>query len=210
MSTVTVTRQELLDRKKRIQLAQQGREMLEQKRAALMQELMQIADEVMAETDVLEEVAEDARRALARAIIIAGPEYVQSAALAARGELPLNVETVNVMGVQVPAIEQKQVHRSLLGRGYAITGTSVSIDEAAEAFETEIEAILKLAESELQLRHLAEEIQRVRRRVNALEHVLLPRLRSDRDYIEMALEERARDEHFRLRLAKRLLERRRT
>lgn len=209
MSTVSATRQGLLDRKKRIELAEQGREMLEQKRAALMQQLLQVADEVMAETDVLEKAAEDARRALARAIIIAGPEHVGSAALAAQGELPLTVETVNVMGVQVPAIEQKQVRRSMLGRGYAITGTSVSIDEAAEAFETEVEAILKLAESELRLRHLAEEIQRVSRRVNALEHVLLPRLRAERTYIGMALEERARDEHFRLRLAKRLLERRR-
>lgn len=209
MSTVSATRQELLDRKRRIELAEQGRVMLEQKRAALLQQLMQIADEVMAEMDVLEDAAEDARNRLVRAIIIAGHEPVRSAALAARGELPLNVETVNVMGVQVPAIEQKQARRSMLGRGYAITGTSVSIDEAAEAFETEVEAILKLAESELRLRHLAEEIERVSRRVNALEHLLLPHLTAERDYIEMALEERARDEHFRLRLAKRLLERRR-
>lgn len=71
------------------------------------------------------------------------------------------------------------------------------------------EAIVELAESELRLRPLADEIGELTHRVNALEHILIPRLEGERDYIEMALQERARDERFRLKLAKRLLQRRR-
>lgn len=206
MADIAATRQALLARKARIELAKQGREMLDQKRTALLQELLEVADDILEEAEALEQVAATARRALVRAHGMAGSEAVWSAALAARGEFAVQVETVNVMGVRVPQIEQKQAGRSLLGRGYAITGTSTAIDEAAALFEVEVEAILRLAESELRLRRLSDEIQSLSRRANALEHVLIPRLERERDTIERVLEERARDEQYRLRLARRLSE----
>jgi V/A-type H+-transporting ATPase subunit D len=113
------------------------------------------------------------------------------------------------MGVKVPHIEQKGVSRPALGRGYSIVGTSTSIDEAAAAFETQVDVILKLAESELRLKRLAEEIQRTSRRLNALEHLLIPGLEAELDFIQMALDERERSDHFRLMLVKRILERKR-
>jgi V/A-type H+-transporting ATPase subunit D len=113
------------------------------------------------------------------------------------------------MGVKVPHIEQKRVSRPMLGRGYSIVGTSVTIDEAATAFEIEIDLIFKLAESELRLTRLASEIQRTSRRLNALDHLLIPRLKSEQDFIQLALDERERSDHFRLKLVKRILERKR-
>ena len=193
---------ELLAKKAQIALATQGRELLEQKRTALMRELIRVADRVMASSDVLQQTATEARRALARAEAMAGTEAVRSAALATRGELAIDVRTANVMGVSIPVIEQKRVARSVLGRGYAITGTSVAIDEAATAFEAEIDSLIELAESELRLTRLATEIQRTSRRVNALEHVLIPRLVAECDYIQIALDERERAEHFRLKRVK--------
>lgn len=209
MSKVSTTRKELQARKERINLASQGRELLEQKRSALVKELLKVADRVMREAADLDRTAEAARRALARAEGSAGAEAVRSAAMAARGELLVDVDRINVMGVSVPQIGQANAQRPMLGRGYAVTGMSTTIDEAAEAFEREVEAIVELAESELRLRRLADEIGELTRRVNALEHILIPRLEGERDYIEMALQERARDERFRLKLAKRLLQRRR-
>lgn len=209
MAKVSTTRKELQTRKERIDLASQGQELLEQKRSALVKELLKVADRVMQEAEDLEYTAEAARRALARAEGSAGAEAVSSAGMAARGELPVDVERINVMGVSVPEIGQVTAQRPTLGRGYAVTGTSTTIDEAAAAFEHEVEAIVELAESELRLRRLADEIRKLSRRVNALEHILIPRLKEERDYIEMALQERARDERFRLKLAKRLLQRRR-
>ncbi len=209
MKKTSVTRMELLARKSQIALARQGRELLEQKRTALMKEFLRIADTVMERSDALQQAATDARQALARAESVAGTESVHSAALASRSELPLQVTTASVMGVKVPHIEQKRVARSALGRGYSIVGTSTTIDEAASAFEIEIDSIIRLAESELRLTRLAAEIQRTSRRLNALDHLLIPRLENERDFIQMALDERERSDHFRLKLVKRVLERKR-
>jgi len=209
MKKTSVTRMELLARKSQIALARQGRELLEQKRTALMKEFLRIADTVMERSDALQQAATDARQALAQAESVAGTESVHSAALASRSELPLQVTTASVMGVKVPHIEQKRVARSALGRGYSIVGTSTTIDEAASAFEIEIDSIIRLAESELRLTRLAAEIQRTSRRLNALDHLLIPRLENERDFIQMALDERERSDHFRLKLVKRVLERKR-
>lgn len=207
MKKVSTTRMELLARKAQIALATQARELLEKKRTALMQELLQEADIVMERSDLLQQAAATAHRALARAEAIAGPEAVRAAALAARDKLSLEVKTANVMGIKVPHIEQKSVAHSMLGRGYSVAGTSITIDEAAAAFEAEVDAIIQLAESELRLTRLAAEIQQTSRRLNALDYLLIPNLESERNYIEVALDERERSERFRLKLSKRLLER---
>ena len=88
-------------------------------------------------------------------------------------------------------------------------GTSITIDEAASAFESEVDTIIELAESELRLTRLADEIQRTSRRLNALEHVVIPGLEAELEFIKMSLDERERADHFRLKLTKRLLERKR-
>lgn len=209
MRKVACTRMELLARKEQIALAKQGRDLLEQKRTALLKEFLHMADTVVERSDVLQSAASEARLSLARAEATAGTEAVLSAALASRDELPLEVTTTSVMGIRVPHIEQKRVSRSILGRGYSITGTSLTVDEAAAAFEAEVDAIIQLAETELRLTRLAAEIQRTSRRLNALENLLIPRLEAERDFIQMALDERERSDHFRLKLVKRTLERKR-
>src|SRR3990172_2799546 len=111
MQKVSSTRMELLAKKAQIALAQQGRELLEQKRTALMREFMRVADRVLAGSDALQQSSAEARRALARAEAVAGTEAVRSAAMATRGELALEVRATHVMGVSVPVIEQKRVTR---------------------------------------------------------------------------------------------------
>lgn len=209
MPNVSCTRMELLARKAQITLAEQGRDLLEQKRTALMKEFMRIADTVMEHSDMLQGAASAARQALVRANAVAGTQAVKSAALASHAELSLDVSTTSVMGVKVPHIEQKRVSRPVLARGYSIVGTSTTIDEAASAFEIQVDAIIKLAESELRLTRLANEIQRTSRRLNALDHLLIPRLEAECNYIESTLSEHERSDHFRLKLVKRSLEHKR-
>jgi len=209
MSNVSVTRMDLLAHKAQIALASQGRDLLEQKRAALMKEFMRTADTALEHSDALQISAANASQTLARSEAMAGAETVRSAALASRGGFRLEVTTRSVMGVRVPHIEQKSASRSFLERGYSIVGTSISIDETASAFEREVEAIIQLAETELRLARLGDEIQRTSRRLNALDHFLIPRLQAERDFIQMALDERERADHFRLKLVKRSLERKR-
>lgn len=209
MSNVSATRMELLTRKTQISLASQGRDLLEQKRTALLKEFMRTADLALERSDTLELTAEQARHALARAEAMTGAESVRSASLASLSGLALEVTNVSVMGVHVPHIEQKRVTRSALERGYSIVGASTAIDEAASAFEAEVEAIIQLAEIEIRLTRLGEEIQRTSRRLNALDHFVIPRLKSEQDFIQMALDERERADHFRLKLVKKSLERKR-
>lgn len=209
MSNVSVTRMELLARKAQIALASQGRDLLEEKRTALLKEFMRTADTALERSDALQISASIASQSLARTEAMAGAESVRSAALASRGGFELEVQTSSIMGVRVPHIEQRSVSRSFLQRGYSIVGASISIDETASAFEQEVEAILQLAETELRLVRLGDEIQRTSRRLNALDHFLIPRLKTERDFIQMSLDERERADHFRLKLVKRSLERKR-
>jgi H(+)-transporting ATP synthase subunit D len=83
---------------------------------------------------------------------------------------------------------------------------SPAVEETAAAFEAEVIAILHLFESEMQFTRLLEEIRTTTRRLKAIENILLPRLEAERNYIRMALEERERSEHNRLKIAKDILE----
>jgi V/A-type H+/Na+-transporting ATPase subunit D len=210
VKSVSVTRMELLARKAQIVLARQGRELLEQKRSALFKEFLSTADIALVHSEALQQAAMDAHQALARAESFAGSEMIRSAALAARSELSLEVTSASVMGVKVPHIEQKRVERSMMGRGYSIVGTSTTIDEMAAVFEAEVQAIIQMAETELRLMRLGAEIQSTSRRLNALDNLLIPRLETERDFIQMALDERERADHFRFKLMKRILERKRS
>lgn len=207
MEQIRATRAELLTRKKQIGLARQGRELLKEKRNALLKELMRTAEQAVRSSDELEQSAGEAIGALALAEALDGPEAVQSAAFASRGQILLEAAITNVMGVIIPIIEQKSVGRSPLDRGYSLASVSSRIEATAEAFENLLDLLIELANNELRLRRLAEEIGRTTRRVNALENVLIPRLEARRNYIQMVLEEREREDLFRLKRVKMKLER---
>lgn len=208
MEQIRATRAELLAKKKQIGLARQGRDLLKEKRNALLKELIRTAEQVIRSSDELEQSVGESVAALALAEALDGPEAVQSAAFAARGQVPLTVKVTNVMGVLIPMIEQKRVGRGPLDRGYSLTNVSSRIEEVAETFETLLDLIIELASSEMRLRRLAEEIGRTTRRVNALENVLIPHLETQRNYIQMVLAEREREDLFRLKRVKMKLERR--
>jgi V/A-type H+-transporting ATPase subunit D len=209
MEQVNPTRMELLAKRSQIALASQGRDLLKEKRNALWKQLMQTADVVMRGSNELEQVAGEARRALAGAEAFDGREAVQSAAFAARRDVSIEVAGVNVMGVPVPFIERKKLARSSTQRGYSLASTSYRIDVAASRFEDELELVIELAASEMRLRRLAEEIRKTTIRLNALEVVLLPRLEAQRAYIESVLEEREREDTFRLKRVKAAISRKR-
>jgi V/A-type H+-transporting ATPase subunit D len=207
MEQVRATRAELLAKKNQISLARQGRDLLKEKRNALLQELMRTAEQVLRSGEELERDVGKATMALALAEALDGPEAVCSAAFAAQGQVMLEVTGLNIMGVPVPFIEQKSVARGPLDRGYSLPGVSSRIEAAAEAFEILLDLIIEVADSEMRLRRLAEEIGRTTRRVNALDNVLIPRLEAQRNYVQMILEEREREDLFRLKRVKMKLKR---
>ena len=209
MEQVSATRTELLVTRARIALASQGRDLLVDKRNQLMREFRKAAGAVLTRSDELERAAADAAARLGWAEALEGPEAVGSASLAAIGDVFLDAGVVSVMGVQVPVIERAELGRHRAGRGYALAATDPRIDSVADAFEAELDIVIDLAAGELRVRRLAREIGATTRRVNALEHVLIPQLRQRHRRIALVLEEREREDHFRLRRAKRHRSRRR-
>ena len=202
METINPSRMELLAKRAQIALARQGRDLLKEKRNALWQELMKTADVALRGSAELEQLAGAAQRALAMAEALDGREAVLSAAFAARRDLSIEVKAANVVGVSVPLIERKQLARSSDQRGYSLASTSYRIDAAATYFEEELELVIELAAREIRLRRLAEEIRKTTIRMNALEVVVLPRLQAQLVAIRRVLDEREREELFRLKHVK--------
>lgn len=206
MEEVYPTRTELLARKRQIELAEQGRDLLKEKRDALLIEFMSVMDVVLESSQRLQRIAAEASYALAMAKAVDGVVTLKSAAFATKGEVLVDISGSYIMGVPVPEVEKKSVMRTTLTRGYSVTGVSSRIDETAERFEREINAIIEIAAVETKLRRLGAEIQKTRRRVNALDYVVIPGLKDQVKYIQMSLDERAREDLFRLKKVKRALE----
>jgi V/A-type H+-transporting ATPase subunit D len=105
-------------------------------------------------------------------------------------------------GVELVDVVKQPVARPVTRRGYSLAATSSRVDRIAERHERLLDELLDAVGVELSMRRLAEEIQRTARRVNALEHVVIPRLEDERRYIALVLDEREREDRTRLRRAK--------
>lgn len=203
MEQISATRSQLLAQRAQIELAALGCELLEDKRRALLVALREVAQGALAAREALERAAVAGRDALHEAEAVDGPAAVRSASWAADGELFLDADVTMIVGVEVPLVTRRDVGRSVVERGYALVTTSPQVDRVAERFEDELDLIVELASKELRQQRLAEAIARTGRRANALRHVLLPRLRAQRARIELVLDEREREDRFRLRRARR-------
>ena len=207
MEQVRPTRMELMRLKAQIRLAEQGRDLLRQKMDALIQEFFKILNSVSESRDELEQVSQAADLALMIAEAVDDPVTLRSASFASRRSITIDISGKNIMGVPVPVIEKKRVSKTMLERGYGIITTSARIDETAERYKLELDLLIKLAEIETAMRRLGTEIQMNRRRVNALEQILIPELQGQAKYIENAIEEREREDLFRLKKVKSIIER---
>ena len=207
MEQVKPTRMELMKKKAQIKLAEQGRDLLREKMDALIQEFFKILSNVSDSRDELEQISRAADQALMIAEGVDDPVALKSASFATRRSIMVGITGKNIMGVPVPVIEKKRVSKSMLERGYGIISTSARIDETAERYEVELDLLIRLAETETAMRRLGAEIQMNRRRVNALEQILIPELKGQAKYIKNAIEEREREDLFRLKKVKSILER---
>ncbi len=199
MEQLIATRSELLARRAQIALATQGRDVLKEKREQLMEEFRKTADIVLAGGGALEEAAAVGRRALAVAEANDGVEVVAAAALARSPDVLIESHGTTVMGVRIADLRYKPLGRGRTARGYEMSTTSPRVDRVAEQFEAELSLLLELATSELRLRRLVVEIGETTRRVNALESVVIPRLERERLQIQAVLDERERQDRFRLK-----------
>ncbi|MDW7726349.1 MAG: V-type ATP synthase subunit D [Candidatus Methanoperedens sp.] len=196
------TRSELIELKKKIKLSQSGHKLLKMKRDGLILELFEILEKAK---DIRKEVEEQfalASLKIAIAKSVEGSVVVKSTAFALKDTPELQLVSRNVMGVVVPKIEASSVHKTLDQHGYGLIGTSSRIDEAVDSFEILVEKIILAAEIETTMKKLLDDIEKTKRRVNALEFKVIPELIEAQDFIILRLEEMERENTFRLKRIK--------
>ena len=196
------TRSELLELKKKITLSQSGHKLLKMKRDGLIMEFFEIMDKAKNARAELLRSYEDATQKIAIARAVEGNMAVTSAAFSLKEQPEINLESKNVMGVVVPKIESSGIQKPLQERGYGVIGTTSRIDEAAEAYEKLVEQIIISAEIESAMKKLLEDIEKTKRRVNALEFKVIPELMDAEKFIKLRLEEMERENTFRLKKIK--------
>jgi V/A-type H+-transporting ATPase subunit D len=199
---VKPTRKNLMAIEDRIELSERGHDTLEKKRDGLIMEFMDILDQAKEVRENTDEQYQRAQRAINMARAMEGDVAVRGAASALKEHPEITSESKNIMGVVVPQIESSKVKKDLDERGYGVMGTSARIDEAADAYEELLETIILAAEVETAMKKMLEEIEKTKRRVNALEFKLLPDLYDAQEYIEQKLEEQEREEIFRMKKIK--------
>jgi len=203
---VKPTRMELLKLKRRTKLADKGHSLLKEKRDALIMEFFSILEEVKGVRERANEALSEAFRSIILARATLGTIKVTEASMAVEETSPLETATKSIMGVKVPTLELGETERNPLERGYGLVDTSSKLDEAAERFERVLAVVVQLAEVEKTVRSLAAEIESTKRRVNALENIVIPRLKATVKYIEMRLDEMERENFFKLKRIKAAME----
>jgi V/A-type H+-transporting ATPase subunit D len=201
MTTINVapTRTNLIRVKKELRFAREGYEILDRKREVLTTELIRVAHEA----DVLQKevwsLLEAAYSALEKARLTLGSDHVEWAALAANKTVDVHVKLRGIMGVAIPVIEARGELPRIL---YSLSGTNASLDEASAAFREVIVKTPQLSMLATTVWRLAGELRKTQRRVNALQHIFIPAYEETVAFIVSSLEEREREETFRLKWLK--------
>lgn len=199
---VKPTRSELIELKRKIKLSESGHKLLKMKRDGLILEFFEILKKAKTVRAELDEQFIISMEKINVAKSVEGIVTVKSTAFSFKDTPRLEVESKNVMGVVVPKIESSSIKKDINERGYGIIGTSSRIDEAAEAYENLVDKIILAAEIETTIKKLLDDIEKTKRRVNALEFKVIPELSEARDFIILRLDEMERENTFRLKRIK--------
>ena len=199
MEKASPTRMNLLVLKAQVEVAQKGLELLRSKREALVREFFAIMKKVISIRDTLRGALQGAMNALSVALGMEGRAAVESTAFAARRDLPVELTEKNIWGVRFPDIRYQTVVRSSDARNYALFSVSSHTNTAAREFEKALDIVLQIISVEMRLKKIGSEIKKTTRRINALTEVVLPNLQRQIRTIRFALEEREREDIFRMK-----------
>jgi len=206
---VSPNRMELIKLKQRVALAQKGHDLLKDKMDALVMELFDALRRIQDSRAKAIEQLKKGHDALSECMATMGTLETMQAARETRKEVQIETSTRNIMGIQVPSVEIGEVERNAISRGYGLYMTSSSLDVAAKEFERALKLLIGLAELEATAYAIARELESTKRRVNALEYILIPRLKDALKFIMMRLDEMQRENFIRLKRIKAILEERR-
>jgi len=186
---VNPTRMALMDLKRRTKSAQRGHKLLKDKQDGLMQQFLAIIREAKELRAKVEEELGAAFKTFLVASAWMTPAEMENALSSPEAKIELTVTTKSVMSVRIPQFDLK---REGAIRTYGFAGTNKLLDEAIDAFDKAFDLLISLAQIEKQAENMAIELETTRRRVNALEHKMIPDLKETVKYIKMKLDETER------------------
>jgi V/A-type H+-transporting ATPase subunit D len=206
LANVKPTRMELLKLRRRVKLADRGHKLLKEKRDALVSEFMIIIRQYKEARNFAEESLGSAFHNLLMAEVLLGFQDIEQISDITLRDIDIDLSIKNIMGVSIPVLKAYDLVRKVNERGYGFLSTTAKLDDAAKSFEESLTLLLNLAEVEESVRRIAEEIEKTKRRVNALEYIVIPRLKATIKHIEMRMEEIERESFMRLKKIKASLE----
>lgn len=194
------TRIELIKTTRRIKFAKRGLDLLKMKRSSLVMEFFAISRTVKGMRENLRNDVLEAMERLRMAEILHGAMAIELIAYMT-SESKVSVNSKNVMGVRIPELKISD-QKTVLSNVYRATSVPVSINDAINKFEKVYNQLLDIAEKENSMRKLLYEIDKTKRRANAIENVLIPSLVDTAKYIRMRLDEIERDTFITLKTIK--------
>jgi V/A-type H+-transporting ATPase subunit D len=203
VENISPTRINLIQTKKTLNLAESGREVLERKRDILLRDLRSsIFDAEQTRAQLLEALAK-AYQSLREANMSKGSDTIANVALGSNHQASFLVNCRSIMGVTVPVVKFQGEHDPKPDYGFA--NTNAELDKAFKEFFNVLTLIADLAMAEGITFQIANDVRRTQRRVNALNHVLIPRYRNTAKWIELVLEEKEREEFVRTKRIKHMI-----
>lgn len=194
---------ELLRLKNRMRLAERGHNLLKEKRDSLIMEFFNSIEAIKKAREEVDAALASAFSALTKTKMVMGPAEVVEFANASKVQANLRISTRSMMGVVVPVLSVEQHIPEL---PYSLPDSSAQLDVMSTKFNDAMKAVVRLAEIDSTVKRLAIEIERTKRRVSALETIVIPRLDATARYVKQALEEREREDFFRLKFLKEQME----
>ena len=204
ISGIHPTRMELLALRKRRDIAQRGRDLLREKLDALMIEFFENVRQISLVRERSHLLLQQAYSLFMEAQMAHGLARLEQFAVGVEDRFDLDTRTRNVIGVTLPQLEIRA--STIKTVPYNLLATSAKLDEATMKMGEALRAIAELSSAEASTRKLAQAIASTKRRVNSLDYVIIPRVLHSIRYIQMHLEEREREDFFRLKRIKRRME----
>ena len=199
---ITPTRSVLIELKRKIKTTKSGYKIMKMKRDGLIIEFFNVMEKAKAMRGSVASDYETAMLKIAIASAVEGEIAVKSAAFALKTEPRVKVGSKSIMGMMVPKVEADVKKANLETKGYGVISTSAYIEEASNAFEKLLETLIRAAEIETTMKKLLDEIEKTKRRVNAMEFKVIPELEEAQAFVRFRLEEMDRENTIRLKFLK--------
>ncbi|MBO5668868.1 MAG: V-type ATP synthase subunit D [Candidatus Methanomethylophilaceae archaeon] len=196
---VTPNRSVLLDLKKRLKMTQSGYKVLKMKRDGLIIEFFEVLEKARKMREGVSSDYDSAMEKITIARVVVGDIAVKTAAYALKADPQVSVGSKSIMGMMVPKVEATRIHTDITEKGYGVISTSAYIEDASMAFEKLLDTIVRAAEVETTMKKLLDEIEKTKRRVNALEFKIIPELNESVRFVRFNLEEMERENTTRLK-----------